>query len=211
MLGGYWEGHTDDITQIKFHPRNKNSIMSASTDGLINIYDVSQNNEDDALENSLNVETSVQKVEWFRINDEDVIGCITDMETVQFWKPDDVSPYACFSRKMLASTMYISSWDNAYITDLHKTCTDEIVLIGGSNVNKGEYLKTLMYRDGKLIPSATFKNNKQVVRCSSYDALSETFITAGESGIISVWTLNDSGDNKITLKDRVKRKKCNSN
>jgi WD40 repeat protein len=211
VLGGYWEAHTDDITQVKFHPRESSTMMSASTDGLINIYDVSRECEEDAFENALNVETSVQKVEWLELNNEKVIGCITDMETVQFWKTENVSPYAHFSRKLLASTMYVGSWDNAYVSDIHGTANeDEVMLVGGSNVNKGEYLKTMTFSNGKLKPSATFENNKQLVRCSSYDALSETFITAGESGIISVWTLNDEFyDNKMTLKDRVKKNKRN--
>lgn len=209
VLGGYWEAHTDDVTQVRFNPARRSAMLSASTDGLINVYDVSKSNEDDALESSLNVESSVRKIDWMNVDGDEIIGCIMDMETVQLWKIDDASPFVNFTRKILASTMYLKSWDNAYISGMHINNDNEILFIGGSNVNKGEYLKLMAFSDGKLHPSATFENNKQVVRCSCFDQASELFLTAGETGIISAWTVADPYDVKMCLKQRTKKKMRN--
>lgn len=64
MIGGYWESHENDITQIKFHPTNPNLLLSGSMDGLINSFDISELNEDDALQCTLNTERSVAKLNW---------------------------------------------------------------------------------------------------------------------------------------------------
>lgn len=206
ILGGYWGTHTDDVTQVRFNRSRRSHMLSASTDGLINVYDISKNNEDEALQNSLNVESSIRRIEWTELNGDEIIGCITDMETIQLWKVDDASSYANFSRKALASAMYLKSWDNSYISNMHSVSSNEILFICGSNVNKGEYLKTLTYSE-KLQPSASFENNKQIVRCSYYDQSSEIFLTGGECGIIGAWKVAEQYDRKACLKERVKKKR----
>lgn len=206
VLGGYWETHTDDVTSIEFNPVKANSMLSGSTDGLINLFDISASNEDDALQNSYNVESCITKLKWININDEDRIGCITDMETLQIWNTEDSAPYANFSRKLLASAMYVRSADNAYVTDIHQSSYDkdsDVVVLGGSNAQKGEYLKSLVLNDEQLQPSGTFVGNKQIVRCSCYN--DDVFLTAGESGIISVWEVMDQYTNKMQLKERTKK------
>ena len=50
LLGYYTESHSDDILQVKFSRLNAKKLLSGSTDGLVCLYDVSQANEDDALE-----------------------------------------------------------------------------------------------------------------------------------------------------------------
>jgi WD40 repeat protein len=59
LLGAYWESHSDDVTAVRFHPEKFNSLATGSTDGLLNIFDLLQPNEDDALLYSLNTESSV--------------------------------------------------------------------------------------------------------------------------------------------------------
>lgn len=48
-LQTYIESHNDDITDLQFHPTQPNRLLSGSTDGLVNTYDVSISDEDDAL------------------------------------------------------------------------------------------------------------------------------------------------------------------
>lgn len=59
LLGGYWESHVDDVTSLSFHNEKQDCLSSGSTDGLINIYDLTQTSEDDALTFSLNTDSSV--------------------------------------------------------------------------------------------------------------------------------------------------------
>jgi WD40 repeat protein len=47
------------ILQVCFHPTKQDMLASGSTDGLINIFDVSKSCEEEALQQSLNTESSV--------------------------------------------------------------------------------------------------------------------------------------------------------
>lgn len=64
MVGGYWDSHENDISQVKFHPTNPNLLLSGSLDGLINYFDISELNEEDAIQGTFNTERSVCKLNW---------------------------------------------------------------------------------------------------------------------------------------------------
>lgn len=102
LLGGYWESHTDDITQLKFSPRDNDHLVSGSTDGLINLYDLSQQTETDALVDSLNTESSVEKLMLYEMNGKEFIFASTHTHEVQLWKAEDTQPYVHFTREALA-------------------------------------------------------------------------------------------------------------
>ncbi|TKA33277.1 hypothetical protein B0A50_00830 [Salinomyces thailandicus] len=53
-LRQYNESHSDSITQLAFHPTQPNALLSGSTDGLVSIFDVTQADEDEALQQVLN-------------------------------------------------------------------------------------------------------------------------------------------------------------
>lgn len=59
LLGGYWESHIDDVTALSFHPTKPDYLASGSTDGLINVFDLTKDSEELALKYSLNTESSV--------------------------------------------------------------------------------------------------------------------------------------------------------
>lgn len=64
IVGGYWESHENDVTQIKFHPTNPNLLLSGAMDGLINYFDISELNEEDAIQGTLNTDRSVSSLNW---------------------------------------------------------------------------------------------------------------------------------------------------
>ena len=55
----YAESHTDTITQLAFHPTEPNLLMSGSTDGLVSVFDVNIQEEEDALQTVLNPRSAV--------------------------------------------------------------------------------------------------------------------------------------------------------
>ena len=67
MLGGYWESYGDDVTTVSFHPEDNDRLATGGTDGLINIFDISQSTEDDALITSINTESSIRDVHWYKV------------------------------------------------------------------------------------------------------------------------------------------------
>ena len=67
MLGGYWESYGDDVTTVSFHPEDNDKLATGGTDGLINVFDVSQSTEDDALLTSINTESSIRELFWYTV------------------------------------------------------------------------------------------------------------------------------------------------
>lgn len=67
LLGGYWESHMDDVTSLAFHSVKEDVLASGSTDGLINVFDLTQTTEDSALNYSLNTESSVVRFLFLQI------------------------------------------------------------------------------------------------------------------------------------------------
>ena len=48
------DSFSDDVTKIKFHPEKPNSLLAGSEDGLLCLFDLSQNNEEDAINSRTN-------------------------------------------------------------------------------------------------------------------------------------------------------------
>jgi len=49
QLGRFTESHTNEVTQVRFHPTLPGKLFSGAVDGLINVMDVTASSEDDAL------------------------------------------------------------------------------------------------------------------------------------------------------------------
>lgn len=58
-LRNYAESHTDSITQLAFHPTQPSVLLSGSTDGLVSLFDVTQGDEEEALQRVLNPRSAV--------------------------------------------------------------------------------------------------------------------------------------------------------
>lgn len=50
----YDEVHSDDVTELRFHPSEPHVLLSGSTDGLVNVYDTRISDEDDVVIQTLN-------------------------------------------------------------------------------------------------------------------------------------------------------------
>ncbi|XP_063238947.1 WD repeat-containing protein 89 isoform X2 [Bacillus rossius redtenbacheri] len=186
LLGGYWESHSEDVTQVCFHPLKQTTMATGSTDKLINIFDISASCEDDALLHTLNTESSVAKITW--LGGEDSLSCITHTEDVQLWKTDGERPEVQFSRETVTKCLQRTSVDNCYLIDVHwKETSGQVMLLAGSLSRKGQCLRSLEVTNEKLKPMCQFLNNKEVVRTSWYLQNDERVITGGEAGYLNVW------------------------
>ncbi|XP_034246533.1 WD repeat-containing protein 89 [Thrips palmi] len=187
VLGGYWESHSDDITQVSFHPLIPDNVASGSSDGLINIYDLKKDTEDDALVDSLNTESTVDKLTWYLLNGTHKgIACILDTMDVQLWTQDGAAPISTFSRKHVAnSTGWKASKSN--IINIHQTSSEDLLFLAGGSVKESDRLALLQVKDKDLLVESELPGNKQRVRCSWFHPESGSLVTAGENGIISHW------------------------
>ena len=62
FLGGYWDSLGDDVNVSQFSNTDPNQLMTASADGQVNLFDISQSNEDDALVTTLNAEAPIRSM-----------------------------------------------------------------------------------------------------------------------------------------------------
>lgn len=187
VLGGYWESHSDDITQVVFHPLIPDSVASGSSDGLINVYDLKSDTEDDALVNSLNTQSTVDKLTWYILRGSHKgIACILDTMDTQLWAQDDAAPISTFSRKHVQQS---TGWkaNDSYIINVHQTLSEDLLFLTGGHVKDSERLALLQVKDKGLLVESELPGNKQRVRCSWYNPEIGGLVTAGESGILSHW------------------------
>ena len=85
LVRSFIDSHHDDITDIKFHPTDSTCLMSGSTDGYVNIYDLSQEEEEDALHQVINY-TSVHSCHFTQPKR---VAVLSHMETLSFNEVND--------------------------------------------------------------------------------------------------------------------------
>ncbi|KAI1432166.1 WD40-repeat-containing domain protein [Xylaria sp. CBS 124048] len=72
----YTEVHSDDVTELKFHPSDHNILLSGSTDGLVNICDTRITDEDDVVIQTFNHDSSIHHAAF--LNDTEVYAISHD-------------------------------------------------------------------------------------------------------------------------------------
>ncbi|GFS49407.1 WD repeat-containing protein 89 [Nephila pilipes] len=178
-FGGYWNSHTDEITHVEFSSTCNSSVATASLDCLINIFDLTQSTEDDALVNTLNTEASVIKFTW---GTDDHISCITGNEDYQFWSAEQTKPLLLKTRDdiSLDSESKIDCLINTF------QASQSFYLAAGTYhgsvqlyCQKGKHLKSV----GLLADGHT-----DVVRTISYNK-GHCLVTGGEDGQICTWKI----------------------
>ncbi|GLD47557.1 WD repeat-containing protein 89 [Lates japonicus] len=84
LLGVYSESHSDDITQVCFHPRDKDRLASGSRDGLVNVFDLSRGAEEEALLATCDSDSSVGSVCWSGADYTQLL-CLSHDEGLHLW------------------------------------------------------------------------------------------------------------------------------
>ncbi|KAI2641087.1 WD40 repeat-like protein [Xylaria nigripes] len=72
----YKEVHSDDVTELNFHPSNHNILLSGSTDGLVNICDTQITDEDEVIIQTFNHDSSIHHAAF--LNDTEVYAISHD-------------------------------------------------------------------------------------------------------------------------------------
>uniref|UniRef100_A0A3Q2ZG83 WD repeat-containing protein 89 n=1 Tax=Kryptolebias marmoratus TaxID=37003 RepID=A0A3Q2ZG83_KRYMA len=177
LLGVFSESHSDDITQVRFHPRDRDRLASGSTDGLVNVFDLSRGAEEEALLLTCNSDSSA-------------LLCLSHDEGLHLWdvgQVDSDQPLTVFSCS-----------DARSLTPLaHGGCVD--YLVGGRWLEESQTLLVvgggssgdvhLMACEGgglRLLISLE-GGHTSTVRCFLWDAAGEALITGGEDAQLLLW------------------------
>lgn len=89
---------------MKFHKEKAEIVTSGSLDGLLNIYNILESTEDDALTYSLNVENSVEKISWL---DDKHAASITQSNDLQVWDTASGDLVNSFDRDKVARSIKV--------------------------------------------------------------------------------------------------------
>eukprot|EP00096_Caligus_rogercresseyi_P001504 TRINITY_DN12446_c0_g1_i1.p1 TRINITY_DN12446_c0_g1~~TRINITY_DN12446_c0_g1_i1.p1 ORF type:complete len:397 (+),score=28.65 TRINITY_DN12446_c0_g1_i1:55-1245(+) len=202
LLGGYWNTHLDDITCLAFHPKDSNKLASGSVDGVVNVYDVSNPSEDESLCESINTESSIHKLKWYRSFDsdsteEDSLAIITHTEDIHLWKVSQPGPSPIFKRDSIGySGLKRSMPESTYVIDALPSKTSLRFLLG-SKCSSNPCLRLAYLKKSKLKPFSDLRSTEisshGLGRCSLLLEDGECY-TGNESGIISLWTPGESSD-----------------
>ncbi|KAJ3147007.1 WD repeat-containing protein 89 [Geranomyces michiganensis] len=176
----FLECHSDDITQLRFHPSNPLAMISGSTDGLVCLYNLETLEEDDALYQVVK-EDSISKIGFFGPHYE-YIYCLTHMETFSLYKFLEGDKVFTFGdvRGEAPETKVDYLIDCAYDERGERM----FLITGDQNGN----LAILHVNLGHLDVVHTLNGgHSDIVRGAAWDLQRETLISGGEDGVISLW------------------------
>ncbi|CAR25520.1 hypothetical protein ZYGR_0A00840 [Zygosaccharomyces rouxii] len=186
------DSHHDDITDIAFHPSDPNVLMSGSTDGYTNIYDLRQAEEEDALHQVINF-ASIHSCGWLAPRR---IFTLSHMETFSIHELNDKSDEAKEPRPVEFNDVR-ESWGCDYVVDIHPG----YVACGNSQEGIGK-LRILPFQGEQVDTNNAIDINAahgdEVVRDVFVPARnSKLLYSCGEDGSVKTWE-NKSGPLNVT-------------
>jgi len=207
LQGGYWETHCDDITSVKFKPGSTSHLVTGCTDGMVNILDVSQTDEDEALETSYNASDSVASCVWYLNSkgDNDNVAIQTHTEAVQLWHTPNCAANTVLDRDAVCHGIRRTVSDYTYIAGLYASNVQGLTLVAGSRCPGHSCIRLGQIRNKKVKPMSLLEGTKSVV--TSTVGVSDTCVVTGaDNGILTVWSGEDT-DNNCDLKIVSKKSK----
>ncbi|EMG48995.1 hypothetical protein SBY92_004239 [Candida maltosa Xu316] len=186
VVRSFVDSHHDDIMALEFHPTLNNYLMSGSTDGYVNIYDLNQPDEDEALHQVINF-ASVHSCHFIT---DSRISILSHMETLMFHDLNDTNYEELVEPKFTDVGDLRSIWDdNEYVVDVRP----QGYAIYGANSKKVLRLLPFHPRKESFDTSKTISfpgaHGEEVVRDLVLIPGTKSAISCGEDGNIKLWEL----------------------
>lgn len=187
VVRSFVDSHHDDVTHLEFHPAYAHYLMSGSTDGYVNIYNLQEADEDDALHQVINY-ASVHTCHFTQNNR---ISVLSHMETLSFFElnntnyedSDEPAPHDLGDVRQV--------WpDCEYVVDLDPV--NGLISFGANSKNKlSLYPFDLQKEEIKLDQPVWFPDahDEEVVRDLIVIPGTKVALTCGEDGNIRSWEL----------------------
>lgn len=185
-LRNYTESHTDTITQLAFNSHHPNVLLSGSTDGLVSIFDIEKEDEDDALMQVLNPRSAIHCAGFIRTNE---VYTLTTDEQFSFHKIGDTS-YANGASEIKVGDVR-GKLNCTYVVSL-AGCGQAQVMTVGHNVNQELSIVPLDLSNpanfGPIVdlPGA---HGEEVVRDMKLLDDKNMAVSCGEDGNAKLWDL----------------------
>ncbi|KAL6154875.1 hypothetical protein ACJBU6_06488 [Exserohilum turcicum] len=195
-LRSYIDSHTDTVTNLSLHPSHPTLLLSSSTDGLVNMFDSAQADEDDALYQVINHGSAIAHA-GFMYPSADIYALGTD-ETVSFYalqsqkeEEEEPAPKACGDVRQ--------ELDCEYVVDLCWVGPQPCVAAGKHSDKTLSLIPITKGTNGPLDYAFDLKNStvlagahgEEIVRHLFIDMHTHTTYTCGEDGHIRAWKGTD--------------------
>ena len=208
LQGGYWETHCDDITSVKFRPGEDTILATGCTDGMVNILDLSEKDEDEALVTSLNTGDSVSRLAWYSNSkgNTDNLAILTHTEAVQLWHTTDCGPHTSLDRDLVCHGIRRTVSEYTYIAGLHQRAGEAgLTLVAGSRCPSSSCVRLGTIRSKKVKPCSLLEGAPNIVTSSVFPAPG-LLVTGAESGELTVWREGEEGETGGKMESSKKHK-----
>ncbi|KAF1363599.1 WD40 repeat-like protein [Lizonia empirigonia] len=190
-LRSFLESHTDTVTSLQLHPTLPTLLLSSSTDGLVNIFDTSQAEEDDALYQVINHGSAIAHA-GFMYPSTDIFALGTD-ETMSFYalqsqKEEEEEP----TPKAFGDVREPLGCDESRL---------DLVPIHKGTAGPLDYGYNLT--NSIRLPGA---HGEEIVRDLFTDTHTQTTYTVGEDGYIRAWKTEATTAETMDRKERKEKK-----
>ncbi|NXU77306.1 WDR89 protein, partial [Oreotrochilus melanogaster] len=187
-LGVYSESHNDDITKICFHPIEPNLVVSGSTDGLVNVFDINKDNEDDALISTCNSDSSVSFIGWSG-KDYKQVYCTTHDEGFCWWDMAQLDTEEPITRLHVLDVRDAVCTENNslqyLVGGLYHEKADKLFLLGGTSTGNIHLISC--DTDGLSLVGTLCGGHSATVRSFCWNQEDESLLTGGEDAQLLLW------------------------
>ncbi|XP_052815464.1 WD repeat-containing protein 89-like [Mya arenaria] len=204
LMGAYSESHQDDITQVTFHPTKPNQLATGSTDGLVCVFDLSEDSEDDALSYTFNTCSTVARVGWCGAG-RDHVYCTTHVDGVHVWdsvEGDLVGEWTNIKEELK------EDGGVDYVVDCFPGDDNQLYTLTGTNSGSLQIAELGTDQPVKRVCCLS-GGHKAVVRCANWDNQMSTLVTGGEDSLLCSWSSTPAvsspskhSSSKAKIKDR---------
>nr|XP_015205542.1 PREDICTED: WD repeat-containing protein 89 [Lepisosteus oculatus]XP_015205543.1 PREDICTED: WD repeat-containing protein 89 [Lepisosteus oculatus]XP_015205544.1 PREDICTED: WD repeat-containing protein 89 [Lepisosteus oculatus]XP_015205545.1 PREDICTED: WD repeat-containing protein 89 [Lepisosteus oculatus] len=204
-LGVYSESHSDDVTQVRFHPRDPDRLASGSTDGLVNVFDIRRGSEEEALLGTCNSESSVSRVCWAGRGYGQLL-CLSHDEGVYLWdtaRLDTEEPLTLLSSPRAREAAPIDGGGplDYFIGGAWLEAEEKLLVLGGTH--RGDLYLLDCGPGGLKQVCALRGGHSATVRCFHWDPEGGALLTGGEDAQLLLWkpgAVELSSDKRSSLK-----------
>nr|XP_046269717.1 WD repeat-containing protein 89 [Scatophagus argus]XP_046269718.1 WD repeat-containing protein 89 [Scatophagus argus]XP_046269719.1 WD repeat-containing protein 89 [Scatophagus argus]XP_046269720.1 WD repeat-containing protein 89 [Scatophagus argus] len=189
LLGVYSESHSDDVTQVRFHPRDKDRLATGSTDGLVNVFDLSRGAEEEALLATCNSDSSAGSVCWSGADYTQLL-CLSHDEGLHLWdlsQLDTDEPLTIFSTSDARSLTPLADGGGVdyLVGGRWLEEAQKLLVVGGKN--SGDLHLMECDDKGLRLLRSLEGGHTSTVRCFLWDAAEEALVTGGEDSQLLLW------------------------
>lgn len=186
LLGVYSESHSDDITQVRFHPRDKDRLASGSTDGLVNVFDLSAGTEEEALLSTCNSNSSASVICWCGVDYTQLL-CLSHDEGLHLWdlrRLDTDEPLAVYSSSD-ARGLQDGGGVDYLVGGRWLEAAQKLLLVAGKNNGEVHLMECTDKGPGLL--RSLVGGHTSTVRCFLWDEAEDSLVTGGEDSQLLLW------------------------